>query len=45
MRIASYSVENLSRAPARQLDTWADGRKILEMYAELNLFEEPVCST
>lgn len=42
MRIASYNVENLfSRAKALNLDSWADGRKILEMYAELNqLFEE-----
>jgi endonuclease/exonuclease/phosphatase family metal-dependent hydrolase len=42
MRIASYNVENLfSRARALNLDTWAEGKKILEMYAELNLlFEE-----
>ena len=44
MRLASYNVENLfSRARALNLDTWADGKKILEMYAELNnLFEEAV---
>ena len=42
MRLASYNVENLfSRARALNLDSWAEGRKILEMYAELNkLFEE-----
>jgi len=44
MRIAAYNVENLfSRARALNLETWADGRPILERYAELNaLFEEPV---
>jgi endonuclease/exonuclease/phosphatase family metal-dependent hydrolase len=44
MRLATYNVENLfSRARALNLDTWADGRKILEAYAELNaLFEEAV---
>ena len=42
MRIASYNVENLfSRAKALNLDTWAEGKSILEMYAEMNeLFEE-----
>ena len=42
MRLASYNVENLfSRARALNLDSWAEGRKILEMYAELNkLFED-----
>lgn len=46
MRIASYNVENLfRRARALNLDTWADGKQILEMYAELNkLFEEDVYS-
>lgn len=44
MRLATYNVENLfSRARALNLDTWADGRKILEAYTELNaLFEEPL---
>jgi endonuclease/exonuclease/phosphatase family metal-dependent hydrolase len=44
MRIATYNVENLfSRARALNLDTWAEGRQILERYADLNaLFEEPV---
>lgn len=44
MRIASYNVENLfMRARALNLDTWAEGRPILEKYAELNqLVEEPV---
>jgi endonuclease/exonuclease/phosphatase family metal-dependent hydrolase len=42
MRLACYNVENLfSRARALNLDSWAEGRKILEKYAELNaLFEE-----
>ncbi len=44
MRLASYNVENLfSRARALNLDSWSEGRTILEMYAELNnLFEEAV---
>jgi endonuclease/exonuclease/phosphatase family metal-dependent hydrolase len=44
MRIASYNVENLfARAKALNLDTWAEGRPILERFAELNeLFEEEV---
>ena len=44
MRLATYNVENLfSRAKALNLDTWAEGKKILDMYAELNeLFEEAV---
>ena len=44
MRIASYNVENLfTRARALNLDSWAEGKHILEMYAELNnLFEEDV---
>jgi len=44
MRLASYNVENLfTRARALNLDSWTEGRHILEMYAELNnLFEEPV---
>jgi endonuclease/exonuclease/phosphatase family metal-dependent hydrolase len=44
MRLATYNVENLfSRAKALNLDTWDEGRKILEAFTELNeLFEEPV---
>jgi endonuclease/exonuclease/phosphatase family metal-dependent hydrolase len=44
MRLATYNVENLfTRAKALNLDTWAEGRPILERYAALNaLFEEPV---
>ncbi len=44
MRIASYNVENLfTRARALNLDTWTEGRGILEAYAEMNtLLEEPV---
>lgn len=44
MRIASYNVENLfMRARALNLDTWAEGRPILESYAAFNeLIEEPV---
>ena len=44
MRIASYNVENLfTRAKALNLDTWAEGRPILEKFAALNeLFEEQV---
>jgi endonuclease/exonuclease/phosphatase family metal-dependent hydrolase len=43
MRIASYNVENLfTRAKALNFDTWAEGKPILEKFAELNeLFEEP----
>ncbi len=44
MRIASYNVENLfTRARALNLDTWKEGRIILEAYAEMNgLLEEAV---
>lgn len=44
MRIASYNVENLfARAKALNLETWAEGRPILERFAALNdLFEQPV---
>lgn len=44
MRIASYNVENLfTRAKALNLDTWAEGRPILEKFSALNqLFEERV---
>jgi endonuclease/exonuclease/phosphatase family metal-dependent hydrolase len=42
MRIATYNVENLfTRARALNLDTWAEGRPVLEAFAEINaLFEE-----
>ncbi len=42
MRIASYNVENLfTRAKVLNLDTWAEGRAVLEHFAELNgLFEK-----
>ena len=37
MRIAVYNVENLfDRAKAMNLETWEDGRPILEKFAELN---------
>jgi endonuclease/exonuclease/phosphatase family metal-dependent hydrolase len=37
MRIASYNVENLyTRARALNLDTWGEGRAVLEQYSELN---------
>jgi endonuclease/exonuclease/phosphatase family metal-dependent hydrolase len=37
MRLASYNVENLfTRAKALNLDTWADGRRVLEHHAEVN---------
>ena len=41
MRIASYNVENLfTRAKALNLDTWQEGQKVLEQFAEINgLFE------
>jgi endonuclease/exonuclease/phosphatase family metal-dependent hydrolase len=44
MRIATFNIENLfTRARALNLETWAEGRPILERYAELNqLFEEAV---
>lgn len=44
MRLATYNIENLfTRARALNLETWADGRPILEKYSELNqLFEEAV---
>ena len=44
MRIATYNVENLfTRARALNLDTWSEGRGILEAYAEVNaLFEEAI---
>ncbi len=42
MRLATYNVENLfTRAKALNLDTWEEGKPILERFAELNqLFEE-----
>lgn len=37
MRIACFNVENLfDRAKAMNLDTWAEGKPILEAFAELN---------
>jgi endonuclease/exonuclease/phosphatase family metal-dependent hydrolase len=44
MRLACYNVENLfSRARALNLDTWEEGKKVLEAFTTLNeLFEEPV---
>ena len=44
MRLATYNVENLFvRARALNLDTWSEGKQILEHYVELNeLFEEAV---
>ena len=46
MRLASYNVENLfSRARALNLDTWAEGRPVLELYSEMNtLLEQAVYS-
>jgi len=42
MRLASYNVENLfRRAKALNMDTWAEGKPIIDKYTELNeLFEE-----
>ena len=44
MRLATYNVENLFvRARALNLDTWTEGKQILEHYVALNeLFEELV---
>lgn len=44
MRLATYNVENLfTRARALNLDTWTEGKLILEAYAEMNgLLEEAV---
>ncbi len=37
MRLAVYNVENLfDRAKAMNLDSWSEGRPILEKFAELN---------
>ena len=46
MRIASYNVENLfTRAKALNLDTWREGKSVLERFAEINeLFEHPAYS-
>lgn len=46
MRIAAYNVENLfMRAKALNLDTWAEGRPVLEAHARLNaLFQKQVYS-
>lgn len=47
MRLAVYNVENLfDRAKAMNLDTWNDGRQVLEQYAELNkLLGQPAYSS
>jgi len=44
MRLATYNVENLfTRARALNMDTWSEGRQILEAYATMNaMLEEPV---
>ena len=44
MRIATYNVENLFvRARALNLDTWAEGKKVLEQFVALSeLIEQPV---
>jgi hypothetical protein len=44
MRMATYNVENLfTHARALNLDTWSEGRGILEAYAEaIALLEEAV---
>lgn len=46
MRIASFNVENLfSRAKVMNLDTWADGKKVLTEYGRLTaLLQKPVYS-
>ena len=46
MKIASFNVENLfSRVRAMNLDTWSEGKPILEAYAKLNtLIQQPVYS-
>jgi hypothetical protein len=37
VRLAAYNVENLfDRAKAMNLETWAQGRPVLEKFAELN---------
>ena len=37
MRLATYNVENLfTRAKALNLDTWGEGRHVLEAYSEIN---------
>jgi endonuclease/exonuclease/phosphatase family metal-dependent hydrolase len=44
MKIATFNVENMfDRAKALNLDTWAEGKPVLEDFARLNfLIEEPV---
>src|SRR5690242_2015887 len=44
IRIASYNVENLFERPAvMNLDSWADGKPILDAYGKLNgLLQKPV---
>lgn len=46
MRLASYNVENLfERARAFNLETWAESRKVLDAYAEMNGLVEAVTYT
>jgi endonuclease/exonuclease/phosphatase family metal-dependent hydrolase len=47
MRLATYNVENLfTRAKALNLDTWKEGRGILEAYSEINqLLAKPAYGT
>lgn len=47
MRLACYNVENLfNRATAMNMETWAEGRVVLERFAKLNkLLGEPVYTT
>jgi endonuclease/exonuclease/phosphatase family metal-dependent hydrolase len=44
MRLATFNVENMFERPkAMNLDTWADGKEVLEDFARLNLLiQEPV---
>lgn len=46
MRLATYNVENMfERAKAMNLDTWVDGKPVLEDFKRLNeLIQEPVYS-
>jgi endonuclease/exonuclease/phosphatase family metal-dependent hydrolase len=47
MRLATFNVENMfERARAMNLDTWAEGKPILEDYKRLNeLIQEPIYSS
>ena len=46
MRLATYNVENLfSRVRALNLETWSEGKPVLELYSEMNtLLEQEVYS-